>query len=136
MRKPVVMGLLLGLFLVADVQAGRLEEYGRLGNQKSDRIERYGREYYKSHSGEVFYIARGKRGRKYARRFSLRENLRADKALIYDEFGYTPHRLGFYMGGKRTERWKYYAEGLEFVFDGASHLIDVRHFPPEDNHID
>lgn len=137
MRRPILVGLaLLLVFCGADAWAGRLEEYGRLGNQKSDRISRYGREYYKSHSGEVYFIGRGKRGRKYARRFSLRENLGNDKQRIYDEYGYTPHRLGFNAAGRRTERWKYHSIGVEFVFDGESNLIDVRHFRPEDNHID
>ena len=79
---------------------------------------------------------RGKKGRKYARRFSLQENLQGDKLAIYNEHGYTPHRLGYDFQGIKTERWKYYSEGLEFWFDASSNLIDTRYFPPESGHID
>ena len=136
MRRPILLGLALFLLCGVEARADRLEEYGRLGNQKSDRIARYGRNYYKSHSGEVYYTDRGKRGRKYARRFSLRGNLRGDKKRIYDEFGYTPHRLGYKMAGKRTERWKYHSLGVEFLFDDSGKLLKTSRFPPVGNHID
>jgi hypothetical protein len=79
---------------------------------------------------------RGKRGRKYVRRMSLRENLTNDKLAIYDELGYTPHRLAYLFAGQRTERWKYYSLGLEFWFDENDRLIETREFPCEPNHID
>ena len=79
---------------------------------------------------------RGKKGRKYVRRMSLRQNLKGDKLVIYDTHGYTPHRLRFNAYGERTERWKYYSLGVEYVFDEESNLIDTRRFPPEPNHID
>ena len=79
---------------------------------------------------------RGKRGRKYVRRMSLRKNLKGDKLVIYDTLGYTPHRLRFSAAGKKTERWKYYSLGVEYVFDEESNLIDTRRFPPATDHID
>lgn len=79
---------------------------------------------------------RGKKGRKYIRRLSLRENLTADKLAIYDTYGYTPHRLRFTAAGKRTERWIYHSLGVEYWFDEDSNLIDTRHFPPRPDHID
>lgn len=70
------------------------------------------------------------------RRFSLGANLQGDKLVVFEELGYTPHRLGFNEGGKRTERWKYYSLGVEFLFDEYGNLIETRRFPPEGNHID
>jgi hypothetical protein len=80
--------------------------------------------------------ARGKKGRKYVRRFSLRENLTGDKLKALETFGYTPHRLRFRDLGKVTERWLYYSLGLELVFDENDNLISQRRFPPESGHID
>ncbi len=79
---------------------------------------------------------RGEKGRKFIRRLSLRENLTNDKLAIYDELGYTPHRLAYLFAGVRTERWKYYSLGVEYWFDDEGHLIETRRFPPEPNHID
>jgi hypothetical protein len=135
MTKPILLGLLLAFCCTAQAQAGRLEEYGRHGT-KSDRMERYGRKSSTARPGAAVYYGRGVKGRKYARRLSLRGNLRGDKQRIYDEYGYTPHRLGFNMGGRRTERWKYYGEGIEFTFDDSGKLLKTRRFPSEDNHID
>ncbi|UCH82959.1 MAG: hypothetical protein JSW50_10845, partial [Candidatus Latescibacterota bacterium] len=77
---------------------------------------------------------RGKRGRKYVRRLSLRQNLKNDKRMVFDLLGYTPHRLRFNAAGKITERWKYYSEGVEFVFDEEGFIIATHNFPPEGNH--
>ena len=79
---------------------------------------------------------RGKKGRTYIRRLSLRQNLKNDKLLIYDLLGYTPHRLRYNFAGEITERWKYYSEGVEFVFDQDGYIIATHNFPPEGNHID
>ena len=136
MKRTILTGL--GLLILLSPQAfageqdepiGRLERYGRL-KYNNDGIERYGRQY------DEPSVVRGKRGRKYARRFSFGQNLRNDKLRIYDEYGYTPHRLGFKSGGRRTERWKYYEEGLEFLFDGEGNLLKTRRFPRQGNHID
>jgi hypothetical protein len=94
-----------------------------------------GRDYTELKNSNISAI-RGKKGRKYARRFSLKDNLQGDKLAIFDEYGYTPHRLRYDFQGIITERWKYYSEGLEFWFDESSNLIETRHFPPESGHID
>ena len=134
MKRTLLLGV--GLFFLfsssayGTMKSGRLDRDSRL-QYKSGRIERYGRIYYKLRS-----VVRGKRGRKYARRFSLRENLTGDKLRIYEAHGYTPHRLGYNFAGRRTERWKYYSLGVEYVFDDESNLIATRYFLPEGNHID
>ena len=133
MRRTILFGL--GISILFSTQAfgeeeGRLTRYGRLKYLKDGKIQ-YGRPYYESKSA-----VRGKRGRKYARRFSFRANLTGDKLRIYDEYGYTPHRLGFRGAGVHRERWLYFSEGIEFVFDGYSNLVETHYFPPETNHID
>jgi hypothetical protein len=134
MRRIILFGLGVALlFATPQVQAeepeGRLTRYGRLKYLKDGEV-RYGRSYYEPKSA-----VRGKRGRKYARRFSFRGNLTGDKLEVYDEYGYTPHRLGYAFAGQHFERWKYYAEGIEFVFK-YNELVDTRRFPAQGNHID
>jgi len=141
MKRSLIAGLgLLILFATAEttpsnaVTQGRLDRDGRAiygTTVKGGRLMRDGRYY-----PERLNVRRGKKGRKYARRFSLRANLRNDKLRIYDEYGHTPHRLGFKAAGKRTERWKYYSLGVEFVFDYDHNLIETRRFSPQPNHID
>jgi hypothetical protein len=80
--------------------------------------------------------ARGKKGRKYVRRFSLKDNLRGDKLEAYRNYGYTPHRLRFLDMGKETERWRYYSLGLELTFDAEGNLVSERRFGAEPGHID
>lgn len=130
MRRILLLGAAFVLLTSAGAFAGRLDRDGGARYQ-SDRLERYGRHY----RGRG-YVLRGKRGRKYARRFSLRENLANDKLRVYEEYGYTPHRLGYNVAGRRTERWQYHSLGLEFVFDNDGNLISDRRFPPVGNHID
>lgn len=132
MNRTILLGLGLCILLCTHAygEEGRLETYGRAKHMRNGELQ-YGHSYYESPS-----TVRGKRGRKYARRFSFRENLTGDKLAILDAFGHTPHRLGYKVGGVRTERWKYYAEGVEFVFDENSELIETRYFQPETNHID
>ena len=130
MRSAILFALGLSVLFCTDATAGRLDRDGRV-RYASDRMERYGRHY----RGRPYGV-RGKRGRKYARRLSLAASLTGDKLRIYEEHGYTPHRLGFNVGGRRTERWKYYSLGVEYVFDYDSNLIATHHFPPEGNHID
>lgn len=79
---------------------------------------------------------RGKKGRKYVRRMSLRKNLKNDKLVIFDTLGYTPHRLRYNTAGIQTERWKYYSVGVEYWFDNEGNLLKTHRFPPEANHID
>jgi hypothetical protein len=134
MTRTILFGL--GVFLLfstpqvyGEEPEGRLARYGRLTYVYQGDV-RYGRSYYEPKS-----TVRGKRGRKYARRFSFRGNLTGDKLAVYDEYGYTPHRLGFNVAGQRLERWKYHSEGVEFVFNGPD-LVETRRFMPESNHID
>jgi hypothetical protein len=68
----------------------------------------------------------GARYRKNVRHLLLAGKLKGDKKLIYEKYGFTFHRLRFNAAGKITERWKYYDEGLEFVFDEDSNLIEER----------
>jgi hypothetical protein len=74
----------------------------------------------------------GTRTRKNLRHLLLAGNLKGDKKRIYDQYGYTPHRLRFDNAGQKTERWRYYSEGLEFVFDEGSNLVDWRQIQKED----
>jgi hypothetical protein len=133
MRRTILFGL--GAFLLfgthsAFGEEGRLARYGHLKYLYKGEV-RYGRPYYEDKSD-----VQGKRGRKYARYFSFRANLTGDKLRIFDEYGWTPHRLARRGGGVYRERWKYYSEGLEFVFDEWDNLVDTQRFWPEDNHID
>ena len=83
--------------------------------------------------GDTFYFTkvRGKAGRKYVRRWMLRHNVVGDKKMIYDTYGYTPHRLRYNGAGVITERWIYYDMGVRFEFDDESNLIGVRDIPVE-----
>jgi len=89
-------------------------------NAKSCTSERYG------------VSVDGKRARKNLRHLLLAGNLKGDKKRIFDQYGYTPHRLRFNHAGAKTERWRYYSEGLEFVFDEGSNLVDWRQIQKED----
>lgn len=84
-----------------------------------------------STASEAVTIRRGKKGRKYLRRFSLRENLVNDKAWVYDEYGYPFHRISYREYGTRREVWTYYELGLEFQFDIDSNMIKKRRIKPE-----
>ena len=77
----------------------------------------------------------GVRHRKNLRHLLLAGNLKADKKRIYDQYGYTPHRLRFSMAGKSTERWKYLDVGMEFVFDEDGNLIEERTIYREDRRV-
>jgi hypothetical protein len=81
-------------------------------------------------------VARGKKGRKYVRFFSLGANLVGDKLMAYETYGYTPHRLRVLSLGRVTERWRYYSLGLELTFDENGALISSDTFPPQSGHID
>lgn len=74
----------------------------------------------------------GKKARKQIRAFYYQKNLRNDKRRVYDEYGYTPHRLRINEAGKLTERWTYYNEGLEFTFDQGGKLVETREIARED----
>lgn len=82
-------------------------------------------------ASEAVTIRRGKKGRKYLRRFSLVEKLQFDKLRIYEEYGYPVHRLRVYGFGEIREHWRYLEFGIEFVFDEDSRLVDTNRFSPE-----
>ncbi len=67
----------------------------------------------------------GKRERKNIRHFLYVKNLSGDKRDIYDEYGYTPHRLRYDEYGQFRESWTYYDAGKVFVFDECSNLVDT-----------
>ena len=74
----------------------------------------------------------GKRERKNIRHFLYVKNLSGDKLAIYDEYGYTPHRLRLNEYGQVRERWIYYEYGKVFIFDqegnlAETHKIGVEH---------
>ena len=73
----------------------------------------------------------GKRYRKNVRHPTLAEELQGDKKQVYQEFGYTPHRLRFSAARQKTERWIYYDQGLSFLFDEDSKLIEKREIPKQ-----
>jgi hypothetical protein len=79
---------------------------------------------------------RGEKGRKYIRHFLLRQNLVGDKKDIFETYGYTPHRLRIDFAGRITERWVYYSDGLEFVFDEDGNMISEREIAREEGHIE
>ena len=84
-------------------------------------------------SSERYYRqVRGKKGRKYIRHFLLRKNLAGDKKMIYETYGWTPHRLRIDFAGRKTERWIYYTDGLYFEFDDEGSLIEQREIARED----
>jgi hypothetical protein len=91
-----------------------------------------------SESGTERYYrqVRGKKGRKYVRHFLLRKNLTADKKVIFETYGYTPHRLRSDFAGLKTERWIYYTAGLEFVFDEDGNLLNKREIARDEGHIE
>ena len=74
----------------------------------------------------------GVRHRKNLRHLLLAGNLQLDKKKVYNCLGFTPHRLSINGAGKVTERWRYYDEGLEFVFDNDGALVEWREIKRED----
>ena len=73
----------------------------------------------------------GKRHRKNLRHLMLAGKLKGDKKVVYDKFGYTPHRLRYTMAGETTERWKYFERGIEFTFDDDGNIIEKRRIRKE-----
>jgi hypothetical protein len=68
----------------------------------------------------------GKQARKNIRHFLYLENLTSDKKAIYDQYGFTTHRVRVNGYGEIRETWTYLEDGLEFTFDACSRLIDTR----------
>jgi hypothetical protein len=68
----------------------------------------------------------GKRERKNIRHFLYVKNLTGDMKAVYDEYGYTPHRVRLNEYGKVRQQWTYYETGKVFVFDQCSNLVETR----------
>jgi hypothetical protein len=68
----------------------------------------------------------GKKARKQIRYFLYGKKLVGEKAAIFKEYGYTPHRLRTNYAGRVTERWQYLDLGLEFVFDQRGNILEER----------
>jgi hypothetical protein len=82
-------------------------------------------------TADAVTLRRGKKGRKYLRRFSLVENLQNDKRNIYNDYGFPIHRHREYAYGRIREFWTYYEHGLQFVFDEDSNIVETNRFWPE-----
>ena len=67
----------------------------------------------------------GKRERKNIRHYLFVQDLTGDKRAIYDEYGYTPHRVRLNEYGQVREQWTYYEEGKIFVFDQCGRLAET-----------
>ena len=68
----------------------------------------------------------GARHRSNLRHFLYVKNLTGDKLAIYEEYGYTPHRLRLNEYGEVRERWTYYEDGVAFIFDQDGDLAETR----------
>ena len=73
----------------------------------------------------------GARHRSNLRHFLYVKNLTGDKLAIYEEYGYTPHRLRLNEYGEVRERWTYYEDGVAFIFDQDGDLAETRKIPVE-----
>jgi len=80
---------------------------------------------------EAVTPGKGIKGRKYFRQSYYVANLQNDKLAVYEEYGYPTHRIREYAYGEITESWTYYAEGVKFLFDRDSNLIETNTFSPE-----
>ena len=78
---------------------------------------------------DVIYYApkvTGMKARRQVRFFLYSKYLVGEKKAIFDEYGYTPHRLRTNYAGRVTERWQYLDIGLEFVFDQRGNILEER----------
>lgn len=67
----------------------------------------------------------GKKERKYIRHYLYYKNLDGDKLAVYDQYGYTPHRVRTNECGRVKEQWTYLELGLVFVFDQSNALLET-----------
>ncbi|HEX5132753.1 MAG TPA: hypothetical protein VFX92_09730 [Candidatus Krumholzibacteria bacterium] len=74
----------------------------------------------------------GKRERKNIRHFLYLNNLTNDKKAIYEQYGFTPHRVRLNEYGRVTEKWTYYSVGTAFTFDQCGYLVDTESVSRED----
>ncbi len=73
----------------------------------------------------------GKRARKNIRHHNYFRNLENDKKAIYEQYGFTAHRVRLNEYGLVREQWTYFEEGREFVFDTCGRLVEERSIPIE-----
>lgn len=73
----------------------------------------------------------GKKERKYLRHFLYIKNLDGDKKAVYDEYGFTAHRVRLNEYGRVKEQWTYYEHGLVFVFDQCNSLLETHEIEVE-----
>lgn len=76
----------------------------------------------------IYYYApevTGERARKNIRHLLFIEDLAGDMKAVYDEYGYTPHRIRINGYGQIHEQWTYYERGLVFEFDQCSNLVET-----------
>jgi len=76
---------------------------------------------------EIYYPPQvtGKQERKMVRHLMYIANLQGDMKAVYDEYGFTPHRVRTNVAGRVTMTWTYYEDGLVFVFDQCSELLET-----------
>ena len=67
----------------------------------------------------------GRRDRSNLRHYLYVKNLSGDKLAIYEEYGYTAHRLRLNEYGEVRERWTYYEVGKAFIFDQEGNLDET-----------
>ena len=82
---------------------------------------------------DIYYAPQvtGERERKNMRHILFIANLYGDMKAVYDEYGYTPHRIRINGYGEIRNQWTYYDRGLVFVFDQCSNLIEEGTVPVE-----
>lgn len=83
---------------------------------------------------ETIYYApqvTGKRERNSIRHYLYVKNLSGDKKAVYDEYGYTTHRVRLNEYGLVREQWTYYEAGRVFVFDQCHNLVETQSITPE-----
>ena len=86
-------------------------------------------------ASEIIYYppsVTGKKARRAARYLQYANNLQGDKKAVFEEFGFSKHRLRFNAYGQITERWRYPRHGIEFTFDSESNIIEKRAIKRED----
>jgi hypothetical protein len=76
---------------------------------------------------EIYYPPQvtGKKERKFVRHYLYIKNLSGDMKAVYDQYGFTPHRVRTNEAGRITMTWTYYEDGLVFVFDQCGALLET-----------
>ena len=66
----------------------------------------------------------GKQERKMTRHLVYLANLQGDMKDVYDQYGFTTHRVRTNVAGRVTMTWTYLELGLVFEFDQCGMLVD------------